>query len=123
MPLILKVVSAVNRIVVTFWEIGECRYAACRTAQRMHPLRILAEEVAQIRCWSMWSATWLELLLTKNMASGFGAESRGIGPHCHTNVVEIRFNGGLSSRAATRSEEHTSELQSLRHLVCRLLLE
>src|SRR5437899_11328428 len=25
--------------------------------------------------------------------------------------------------APTRSEEHTSELQSLRHLVCRLLLE
>src|SRR5262245_64923288 len=25
--------------------------------------------------------------------------------------------------AAARSEEHTSELQSLRHLVCRLLLE
>src|SRR5205814_9310893 len=30
----------------------------------------------------------------------------------------------LRSRPArTRSEEHTSELQSLRHLVCRLLLE
>src|SRR5438045_8597913 len=29
---------------------------------------------------------------------------------------------GLRARAA-RSEEHTSELQSLRHLVCRLLLE
>src|SRR5262245_66427742 len=26
-------------------------------------------------------------------------------------------------RLAVRSEEHTSELQSLRHLVCRLLLE
>src|SRR5258705_5832940 len=26
-------------------------------------------------------------------------------------------------RLADRSEEHTSELQSLRHLVCRLLLE
>src|SRR5262245_65096201 len=26
-------------------------------------------------------------------------------------------------RAAGRSEEHTSELQSLRHIVCRLLLE
>src|ERR1039458_10778608 len=26
-------------------------------------------------------------------------------------------------KAAKRSEEHTSELQSLRHLVCRLLLE
>src|ERR1035441_10742593 len=29
----------------------------------------------------------------------------------------------LSTRSALRSEEHTSELQSLRHLVCRLLLE
>src|SRR5205814_10096099 len=28
-----------------------------------------------------------------------------------------------SVRKAERSEEHTSELQSLRHLVCRLLLE
>src|ERR1035438_6430742 len=27
------------------------------------------------------------------------------------------------SKADARSEEHTSELQSLRHLVCRLLLE
>src|SRR5258705_9866703 len=27
------------------------------------------------------------------------------------------------ARRADRSEEHTSELQSLRHLVCRLLLE
>src|SRR5262245_62263722 len=29
----------------------------------------------------------------------------------------------LSRRASRRSEEHTSELLSLRHLVCRLLLE
>src|ERR1035441_4308740 len=29
----------------------------------------------------------------------------------------------LAADAANRSEEHTSELQSLRHLVCRLLLE
>src|SRR5262245_62419443 len=29
----------------------------------------------------------------------------------------------LSQRGDERSEEHTSELQSLRHLVCRLLLE
>src|SRR5262245_66578845 len=29
----------------------------------------------------------------------------------------------LRQRDAVRSEEHTSELQSLRHLVCRLLLE
>src|SRR5262245_65321199 len=30
---------------------------------------------------------------------------------------------GLSLARGARSEEHTSELQSLRHLVCRLLLE
>src|SRR5258705_9403344 len=29
----------------------------------------------------------------------------------------------VGGRLGTRSEEHTSELQSLRHLVCRLLLE
>src|SRR5262245_62821034 len=34
----------------------------------------------------------------------------------------IRARAGLPPQAA-RSEEHTSELQSLRHLVCRLLLE
>src|SRR5437899_6156852 len=34
-----------------------------------------------------------------------------------------RAPSGRSSWAGTRSEEHTSELQSLRHLVCRLLLE
>src|SRR5262245_66407530 len=33
-------------------------------------------------------------------------------------IVHRRFTGGFA-----RSEEHTSELQSLRHLVCRLLLE
>src|ERR1035438_8122572 len=32
-------------------------------------------------------------------------------------------SAGRSRRRADRSEEHTSELQSLRHLVCRLLLE
>src|SRR5205814_9231962 len=32
-------------------------------------------------------------------------------------------HGGDALQAALRSEEHTSELQSLRHLVCRLLLE
>src|ERR1039458_418761 len=31
--------------------------------------------------------------------------------------------GGQKDGCVLRSEEHTSELQSLRHLVCRLLLE
>src|SRR5690349_22599939 len=52
---------------------------------------------------------------------------------CHPGRVMLRQNtnrpvsskrGGLCVRsAAARSEEHTSELQSRRDLVCRLLLE
>src|ERR1035441_11115596 len=36
---------------------------------------------------------------------------------------EIRYLHYSYKDRADRSEEHTSELQSLRHLVCRLLLE
>src|ERR1039458_10661624 len=43
------------------------------------------------------------------------AETRGLGKRGHG-----RYRRRL---ADVRSEEHTSELQSLRHLVCRLLLE
>src|SRR3989449_8395721 len=37
--------------------------------------------------------------------------------------VEPQFDGDASEYAFHRSEEHTSELQSRLHLVCRLLLE
>src|ERR1035438_10723449 len=37
--------------------------------------------------------------------------------------VSGKYRGPSTPRCARRSEEHTSELQSLRHLVCRLLLE
>src|SRR5258705_4956824 len=40
------------------------------------------------------------------------------------DLLEMAAAAFLSpERSAVRSEEHTSELQSLRHLVCRLLLE
>src|SRR5438045_9762011 len=37
-------------------------------------------------------------------------------------LIQSRWSGWVSF-IRVRSEEHTSELQSLRHLVCRLLLE
>src|SRR5262245_64336007 len=37
--------------------------------------------------------------------------------------VAVPWRTGFQGTATERSEEHTSELQSLRHLVCRLLLE
>src|SRR5205814_4570041 len=46
--------------------------------------------------------------------------NRGLAPHPLTVCAPIH---GAYLAAAVRSEEHTSELQSLRHLVCRLLLE
>src|SRR5262245_63903596 len=39
------------------------------------------------------------------------------------NQVTDALGQHLNGCEAERSEEHTSELQSLRHLVCRLLLE
>src|SRR5262245_65361265 len=39
------------------------------------------------------------------------------------SVFGLSRNGTTWTRFFDRSEEHTSELQSLRHLVCRLLLE
>src|SRR5262245_64669865 len=45
--------------------------------------------------------------------------------YCATAAIELRLISSLGSTfvPSHRSEEHTSELQSLRHLVCRLLLE
>src|SRR5438045_6610065 len=54
----------------------------------------------------------------------FGARRIGNFRPC-AGGAEIRVGGREDSAlsAVNRSEEHTSELQSLRHLVCRLLLE
>src|SRR5205814_10702229 len=38
------------------------------------------------------------------------------------SIVDVFPCIGTAARTTDRSEEHTSELQSLRHLVCRLLL-
>src|SRR3989441_3202489 len=40
-----------------------------------------------------------------------------------TQIVATKLNGDLPLAMVERSEEHTSELQSLAYLVCRLLLE
>src|SRR5437899_12327420 len=47
------------------------------------------------------------------------------GAICSVRSAIPRWNRSMPGIVSTcrRSEEHTSELQSLRHLVCRLLLE
>src|ERR1035438_10560146 len=44
-------------------------------------------------------------------------------PKLSTPPSSVLNNKNFESTHRLRSEEHTSELQSLRHLVCRLLLE
>src|SRR5437016_10878783 len=42
---------------------------------------------------------------------------------CFLSALSIASENSLPSAPKSRSEEHTSELQSLTNLVCRLLLE
>src|SRR3712207_7271482 len=46
-----------------------------------------------------------------------------VNPYGLTGVGVADFDGDGRLDAVTRSEEHTSELQSRQYLVCRLLLE
>src|SRR3712207_6939882 len=59
---------------------------------------------------------------THTLVSRRAALKLGLG-----GLVTVTVGGsvvlGSASRAAARSEEHTSELQSRQYLVCRLLLE
>src|SRR5437899_4965643 len=55
-----------------------------------------------------------------------GRRKAGYGRRGHTEAARrapVALPADAGARRAARSEEHTSELQSLRHLVCRLLLE
>src|SRR5437899_7861211 len=53
------------------------------------------------------------------------SSERSESPRASSPITDTRRHSApiAATFAATRSEEHTSELQSLRHLVCRLLLE
>src|SRR5262245_63585553 len=51
----------------------------------------------------------------------FRSVVEALGDVAKRDARHLRRRGAL--RGHRRSEEHTSELQSLRHLVCRLLLE
>src|ERR1035441_10225033 len=39
---------------------------------------------------------------------------------CVTGEIGVQHGGAALARGAARSEEHTAEIQSLRHIVCRI---
>src|SRR5438309_8132220 len=57
---------------------------------------------------------------SSDLPHGFPLASRG---HYEARSADTRIDIAGDARRSTRSEEHTSELQSQFHLVCRLLLE
>src|SRR5438045_5626463 len=62
--------------------------------------------------------------LPRAAAARRGARNGGATGGCRERIPRSRAPGAAICGAERgRSEEHTSELQSLRHLVCRLLLE
>src|SRR5262245_55254154 len=85
---------------------------------------LVAEFVSHFGAWKgvpgLGRLTWRQLDSAE--ASGDPA-----GTYCETvksDDLTVRLTwSGLGKPFCFRSEEHTSELQSLRHLVCRLLLE
>src|SRR5689334_24145162 len=52
-----------------------------------------------------------------------GEERQALALACRAQPGQVGDRGRQQHRASDRSEEHTSELQSQFHLVCRLLLE
>src|SRR5205823_8894323 len=60
----------------------------------------------------------LHTQLASDEVGSFQAEARTIARLVHPHIVRV-----LDYGVDGRSEEHTSELQSLAYLVCRLLLE
>src|SRR5690606_40416168 len=65
---------------------------------------------------------WIEALRIERLATLVAQAIPGMGP-VGRRVMIVAVLPGQAAPIATRSEEHTSELQSRENLVCRLLLE
>src|SRR3712207_7870783 len=73
------------------------------------PISLLAHFLPPFSGLSLWS--------TLDIASGISSRK------CAEALAPLAASLLVAGRMATRSEEHTSELQSRHYLVCRLLLE
>src|SRR5205814_9791680 len=63
-------------------------------------------------------------LFRSSVAGRRGQQPRRAGTHLQVEDGDVHgYTRSVAAGICSRSEEHTSELQSLRHLVCRLLLE
>src|SRR5690625_5469133 len=73
---------------------------------------------------SVAEAAWWFILLERSCREHVYAHSMGANPiEISPEVAKSTYEDEGSAQSGRRSEEHTSELQSRGHLVCRLLLE
>src|SRR5262249_59494223 len=86
------------------------------TLFRSRSLRKIRGDGSNLKAPEGWSAAGK---LPENQKYGLGVST----PREMVAILEKLDKGAIVSPAASRSEEHTSELQSLTNLVCRLLLE
>src|SRR5262245_42370931 len=91
---------------------------------RFHPVTVVME-LGWMKIVSPLAPWIAPKILLKAMFAAVGAAGVWAAMSAFSAVVPRRYVALLGTIYAVslRSEEHTSELQSLRHLVCRLLLE
>src|SRR5687768_18138230 len=83
--------------------------------------RSLGTQVTVAQIGSLGPVPFIALLMV--MAASMGAALLVARAMNASTAVGILAGGATAICGASRSEEHTSELQSRLHLVCRLLLE
>src|SRR5437660_4416217 len=71
----------------------------------------------------VWEGWGMEMLEAEGTRSSFSFGGKPLAFMPYRGFVEGLKARGLPPKEKERSEEHTSELQSRGHLVCRLLLE
>src|ERR1035441_10794065 len=123
------------RIVESFRQDGKPRLRVVAHLGRVEDiLRLTQDERADIKVSSVTSGAVTalhhlaqELDIAGKIDHALEASDRRVQKRDGLSVGQSLLAGMISRacapRSKRRSEEHTSELQSLRHLVCRLLLE
>src|ERR1035441_8071091 len=99
--------------------------AAFAASHRNGPL-LLEDQTANLNvfyAFRSYETGKSDRLVMSMSVQGFQNPDNGPSYYKFSPSVLYRFNINNSRGLDGRSEEHTSELQSLRHLVCRLLLE
>src|SRR5256886_9523408 len=105
--------------------VDEGEYADAGITESLRQLRRRVQGTAEKGLGAAGRTPRLRGSRPSRMAPVIGLESSGDGPRTQRgrSCERTAKSGGTTREGLSRSEEHTSELQSQSNLVCRLLLE